>query len=362
MQIKAIMDLQYGSTGKGLLAGRLAYDDEPDCVMTAWAPNAGHTFIDFDGRKYVHTHVANGVVSPRLTRLMLGPGSVIDPAQLRLELESVTDRIPGVRVMIHPSAAVVHQRHRDEEKGPMTKIGSTKKGVGAAMIERIRRDPETNNSAGNEPSLREFVVTPQTYRHELRLADRVQIEGAQGYGLSMYHGFYPYTTSRDVSTWQMLADVGMPNGFIDWKKFRVIGTARTYPIRVAHRYDEQGRMVGNSGPVYDDQKEISFEDIGQPVELTTVTKLPRRIFTFSARQIEEAVEYNGVTHVFLNFGNYCQSADKLREIAGYIINTGAWLRYIGMGPAVYDVHTVYSHGWDQMNDGLDFLWSKYATR
>jgi adenylosuccinate synthase len=121
-------------------------------------------------------------------------------------------------------------------------------------------------------------------------------------------------------------------------------------------------MVGNSGPVYDDQREISFEDIGQPVELTTVTKLPRRIFTFSARQIEEAVEYNGVTHVFLNFGNYCQSAEKLREIAGYIINTGARLRYIGMGPAVHDVHTVYSHGWDQMNDGLDFLWSKYATR
>jgi hypothetical protein len=129
----------------------------------------------------------------------------------------------------------------------------------------------------------------------LREAEHVIVEGAQGYGLSMYHGFYPYTTSRDVSVWQILADCGIPHDLLptvmDLPDITVIGTCRTYPIRVANRFDTHGTQVGYSGPCYDDQLEISFEEIGQKVELTTVTKLPRRIFTFSEKQITEAVRY-----------------------------------------------------------------------
>ena len=76
-KITMVIDLQYGSTGKGLLAGYLAETTCPDTIITAWAPNAGHTYIDRAGRKYIHTHLANGIVSPFCKRVFLGPGSMM---------------------------------------------------------------------------------------------------------------------------------------------------------------------------------------------------------------------------------------------------------------------------------------------
>lgn len=340
--IDLVIDLQYGSTGKGSICGFLATKKKYDTIITAWAPNAGHTFIDTDGRKFVHTHIANGIVSPYCRRVLLGPGSVINPLVFLAEYESVKDIIDGqgIQIIIHPHAAVVRDRHVMEESGPMTKIGSTKKGVGAAMIQRIRRDPDDMNVAAHEPMLEPFVVTVDQYQRELALAKTVLIEGAQGFGLSLYHGFYPYTTSRDVSTWQILADCGIPFTLAASTQFKVIGTARTYPIRVANRFDDEGRMVGYSGPIYEDQQEISFADIAQEVELTTVTKLPRRLFTFSGHQIGDAVRMTGAKHVFLNFINYVQKQRDLLRIVDLIEDTGARVSFVGAGPTVNDVYWI----------------------
>lgn len=343
-----IIDLQFGSTGKGLIAGYLAERDAPDTLITAWAANAGHTYIDRDGRKFVHTMLANGIVSRSLRRVLIGPGSVIDPVNLRREMDEAGTLMDGVDVLIHPSAAIIEQRHRDEEAGPMTKIGSTKKGCGAAAIHRIRRDPDDMNTAwcGDQPhpllieqGLGDKVATREQYINAVLDARRIQIEGAQGYSLSMYHGFYPYTTSRDVTVHQVLADCGVPLGI--GRELVVVGTARTYPIRVANRFDEQGGQVGWSGPCYPDQREISFEEIGQEVELTTVTKLPRRIFTLSHLQLAEAVRMNGVDELFLNFVNYVPSPER-REFIARVRQTlseagSARLAYMGYGPTHRDV-------------------------
>jgi adenylosuccinate synthase len=356
-----IIDLQFGSTGKGLIAGFLAERDAPDTIITAWAANAGHTYIDKDGRKFVHTMLANGIVSRRLERVLLGPGSVIDPVNLAREIEEANPLMSGVELYIHPSAAIITQQHRDEEAGPMTKIGSTKKGCGAAAIHRIRRDPDDHNTAAVlvgtaeyggrvdackaphpllvEHGLGHCVVSAEEWQAQLASARVLQVEGAQGYSLSMYHGFYPFTTSRDVSVHQMLADCGIPVAMASW--LNIVGTARTFPIRVANRFDEQGKQVGYSGPVYDDQQEITFESIGQPVELTTVTKLPRRIFTFSHKQMAEAVRMNGVRELFLNFVNYLPK-DEQEPFVDKLNDTmrpyGCTVKYLGFGPTERDVH------------------------
>lgn len=337
-----IIDCQFGSTGKGLIAGYLAKKNRPDTIITAWAPNAGHTFIDDTGRKFIHTMLGNGIVSPNLKRVMIGPGSVIDVHALLAELEACKDLVDVDQVVIHPHAAVVSQRHRDEEAGPMTKIGSTKKGTGAAMIQRIRRNPDDMNTAAAEVSLTplsDCVVSVDRWfeimRDEVQYA---QIESAQGYSLSMYHGFYPYTTSRDVSTAQTLADCGIPHQMASEALSQVIGTCRTFPIRVANRFDSDGKQVGWSGPQYPDQEETSFEAIGQKTELTTVTKLPRRIFTYSKKQIEQAIYVNGVTKMFLNFANYA-THQQLDEIADHIQSLTE-LQWMGWGPAEGDVRRV----------------------
>jgi adenylosuccinate synthase len=361
VSLKMILDLQFGSTGKGLIAGYIARRWQPTAVVTAWAPNAGHTYIAPNGRKFVHTMLANAIVSPMLDTIMIGPGSLINPGSLLAELEAAKDILNhGCRVFIHPNAAVVTQAHRDAEAGPMTKIGSTKKGVGEAMIQRIRRNPDDQNIAKvalANSELAPFVVeTPDEWTQLLYNNPRILIEGAQGFSLSMYHGFYPYCTSRDVSTAQTLADCGIPFPFAKHCEFEVIGCARTYPIRVANRHDERGKQVGWSGPCYWDQREIEWPELGMAPELTTVTKLPRRIFTFSQQQIREALTICGADKVFLNFCNYCESPEELMSIIDAIekegLNTGAGTRvkYLGWGANDQDVIDISDYAF--MNDAF----------
>lgn len=339
--ISIIIDLQFGSTGKGLIAGYLAERDRPDTVVTAWAANAGHTYINAQGRKFIHTMLANGIVSPRLKQVLIGPGSVIDPDNLQAEIEQCLGVLGDAKILVHANAAVITQQHRDEEAGPMTKIGSTKKGCGAAAIHRIRRNPDDLNTASvllkNHPVLQYVdVVSPAEYNEALDRGQVIQVEGAQGYSLSMYHGFYPYCTSRDVSTAQVMADCGIPLAW-SFGLVKVIGTARTYPIRVANRFNDAGEQVGWSGPAFPDQDEITFEQLGQNVELTTVTKLPRRIFTFSQEQIRQAVRQCGVAEIFLNFANYCKTKEELSALVRKIEQSGATVRYLGFGAGVGDV-------------------------
>ena len=142
-----IFDLQYGSTGKGLLAGYLAATRGPDTVVTAWGPNAGHTYIGANGRRFVHRMLANGGVSPKLKTVLIGPGSVIDPAILLREIISCADLLENKTVCIHSNAAIVTQEHAEVESRANVQIGSTMKGTGAAVVQRIGRNPHNMNTA-----------------------------------------------------------------------------------------------------------------------------------------------------------------------------------------------------------------------
>lgn len=326
-KVDLIMDFQYGSTGKGLIAGYLAKRHDYDTVICAFATNAGHTYIDKSQDLHVMTQQlpTAAVVSKTVKTILLGPGSLIHAPTLLNEMTQNADRLEGKRIMIHPHAAVVEDYHALQELSwGMSKIGSTTKGVGAAMIERIKRDPVDPNTAENRwernagrgrGPLHRYVVTQAQYQQAVLEAENVLIEGAQGFSLSMYHGQYPYTTSRDVTPWQILADCGAP---FRWAStVHVIGSCRTFPIRVNNR-------DGSSGPHYPDQIELDWAHFAKQdvaPELTTVTKLKRRIFTFSQKQIQEAVFHCGGywnTSVFVNFANYCISDAELNEIISMI--------------------------------------------
>jgi adenylosuccinate synthase len=316
-QVDMILDFQYGSTGKGLIAGYLAKREKYDTVVCAFATNAGHTYIDKSRDMHVMTQQlpTAAIASPTVKNVLIGPGALIHAGTLMDEIAKYSHWLEGKQIMIHPHAAIVEDYHATQESDwGMTKIGSTTKGVGAAAVERIKRRP---NSAANVAKFRlvdhwlgTYVCTEQEYREVLDASENVLVEGAQGYSLSMYHGQYPYTTSRDVTPWQVAADCGLP---YKWASYiRVIGTMRTYPIRVSNR-------DGSSGPHYPDQREIAWQDIGIKPELTTVTKLPRRIFTFSQQQATEAAFHCGgywATRIFLNFANYCDpdQVDEIRRL------------------------------------------------
>lgn len=347
MKAKAymIMDLQYGSTGKGLLAGYLAEKHQPDVVATAWMPNAGHTYIDAKGRKFVHCMLANGIVSPALTTVLIGAGSVIDLDGLKREITECQDLLKHKQIIIHPHAAIVTQAHRDEERKNI-KIGSTMKGSGAAIVDRIARNPDAMPTAIQQISQEwldsiahmgiDVIIDFDRYDDAIMGARLIQIEGAQGYSLSIYHGQYPYTTSRDVTPAQIMADTCMPWGM----DVEVYGTMRTYPIRVANRYNEAGEMIGTSGTCYPDQKEIQWSDIGIEAEKTTVTKLPRRIFTFSREQAKEAIFRCAPDYIFLNFVNYLRGEDELDDYMAMIEECGGEVTHYGTGATITDIYEV----------------------
>lgn len=352
-----ILDLQFGSTGKGLLAGYLAMQKQPDVVVTAWGPNAGHTYISAKGRVFIHRMLANGIVSPKLEKVLIGPGSVINIDCLSREIEDCKDLLIGKTIIIHPKAAVVKPEHLESEKKNV-KIGSTMKGTGAAVVDRINRDPDDNNIAENAIPQTwldaiatlgvNICVHKDLYDCAIEYAKCIQIEGAQGYSLSIYHGFYPYCTSRDVTPAQVMADTGMP-----WYIHpEVYGTIRTFPIRVANRFDEDGNMIGTSGPGYKDQKELSWGEVGIEPELTTVTQLPRRIFSFSVEQLRESVWRCSPTKLFLNFANYLseeETVDLVRKI-NENISLDCRVEWIGSGPNHKDVLT-FTHWLHQCRIG-----------
>ena len=329
--LHVIVDLQYGSTGKGLFAGYLARDIKPDTVVAAWGPNAGHTFIDEKGGKMVNIALPNGIISPNLKRVMLGPGSVINPTLLMSEMDRYGAYFGNAEIVIHENAAVVDERHREAEAAYGGRIGSTMKGVGEAVIEKIRRDPSGKIIARDAllgTPLEGHVVSADEYDSMLDHAECVLVEGAQGFSLSINQGFYPYVTSRDCTTHQILSDCAIPYGrFTSRQHTRVYGVCRTYPIRVNNR-------TGFSGPCYPDQEEIQWESIGLEPELTTVTRLPRRLFTFSAQQINQAIRMDGVDAMFLNFCNYLPDAESLRSIVRSVNGPVVWF---GTGPKVDDV-------------------------
>jgi adenylosuccinate synthase len=216
------------------------------------------------------------------------------------------------------------------------------KGVGAAVIEKIQRNPESNIIARDalvSTPLEGYVVPADVYNRVVNGANVCVLEGAQGFSLSINQGFYPFTTSRDCTTHQLLSDCAIPRNAA--KYTQVYGCARTYPIRVANRYADD-KMVGTSGPCYDDQEEIEWSRLGMEPELTTVTQLPRRIFTFSEQQIREAIRMNGVDQVFLNFVNYIDmdknpAAMKFGDYVNIIRKAGAKISMVGFGPSYNDV-------------------------
>lgn len=328
-----IVDLQFGSTGKGLIAGYLAETNEYEAVVTCNMPNAGHTYIDRQGRKFIHKVLPNGIVSPKLKYIMIGPGAVFDPARLEKELneaEYMLQKQLSHMLLIHPAATILLPEHSELERNTLSGISSTMQGSMAAMVHKMQRKPLVASpmaGASTASNVKPYVCSHQEWREALDDASSILAEGSQGFSLGINTQFYPFTTSRDCTPSRFLSDMGIPHGMLR----HVVGTARTFPIRVGNTAD------GFSGPCYDDQAETTWERLGQKPELTTVTQRVRRVFTFSMEQVQEACYYCCPTTIFLNFANYLSPTECEFLIKDIESETGVSVSYVGHGPNFDDI-------------------------
>lgn len=313
-----IIDGQWGSTGKGLLCGYLSRLVEPDVVVCNFGANAGHTYVYDDGKTIMTQQLPTAAITgPKITMVLIGPGSIIDQRILLREMDMMSAVRGGLapEIYIHERAAVITQEHKDIECKKLNSISSTCKGVGAAQASKVMREPDcTVRDYSHLKFAPARIVSDKEYVNLLCLARTVQIESAQGFELGVNTGsHYPYCTARDVTPWQVLSDCAIPQALlINCDRYVVM---RTFPIRVGNAFDKDGSQIGWSGPVYDDQQEVEWGDFpGVEPEKTTVTKKVRRIFTFSYKALERMIYRLDPTSVFLNFVNYLEEDPTFNAI------------------------------------------------
>ena len=140
-----------------------------------------------------------------------------------------------------------------------------------------------------------------------RKCQKVLIEGTQGTGLSLFHGTYPYVTSRDTTVAGCLSEAGISPS----RTRKIIMVCRTYPIRV------QSPKGGTSG---DMSREIDWQQVetrsGYPTnslkekEKTSTTRRDRRVGEFEWTTLRKAASLNAPTDIALTFVDYISKQNE----------------------------------------------------
>ena len=314
---------QFGSEAKGLVASYIANriaDSSMEGMfwsVTNAGAQAGHTTVLADGTKFVCYHLPTAGVLLEQALIYLNAGSIIDMVLLRNEVRDVAKalrRPPGSiwsRLTINPYATVITEGAKEiEANGATAHLGSTQKGVGAALASKIMRNPDVVFGAHADEFIKHIEGKPPRINDPYMHNQTILLEIPQGTGLSLNSsGFYPKTTSRECWVGQGLTDAGLHPIMLG----TVNMVMRTYPIRVGHIYKD-GVTVGDSGPFYADGPEIPWTLLpGIEPERTTVTNRLRRIARWSSQQYRHGLRMNRPDNVFLTFTNYC-TENELKDI------------------------------------------------
>lgn len=264
----------FGDTGKGKVISYLALKDKVAVTARAGVgPNAGHTVV-YENKKYGLRMLPSAFVYDKC-RLLIGPGVLVNPDILLREIE-VTHS--DGRVGVDPQCAIIEPKHiQTDKRGHLAqKIRTTGTGTGPCNAERALRVVKI---AKEVPSLQKFLTdVPLEVNRAIDEGKNVLIEGTQGTYLSLFHGTYPYCTSKDVTASAACSDVGVgPTKVND-----VILVLKAYNTRVG------------AGPL---PNEISEEEAAKRgwLEFGTVTGRKRRAAPFSYELAKRAVMLNGAT-------------------------------------------------------------------
>lgn len=349
MKVDVLLGLQWGDEGKGKIVDYLAtkYDI---IARFQGGPNAGHTLILKDGKKFVLHTIPSGIFIESTVNLV-GAGVVIDPVTFKKEMNELreTGLEPGDSLLISRKAHLILPTHKmldaaSEAAKGKEKIGSTLKGIGPAYMDKTGRNglrvgdiesPDFRKKyeslrkkhmellamyeAGSYPELDESewldaveelkkltLVDGEYYINEA-LADgkRVLAEGAQGSMLDVDHGTYPFVTSSNTITAGVCTGLGVAPTSIG----EVIGISKAYCTRVG------------SGPfpteLFDDDGQ-KLRDIGH--EYGATTGRPRRCGWIDLPALRYTIMLNGVTQLALTKVDVLDDFESIKACTAYNVN------------------------------------------
>ena len=182
-------------------------------------------------------------------------------------------------------------------------------------------------------NLKQYLIdVPLEINTALDLGENVLVEGIQGTHLSLWHGTYPFVTTKDVTASGICADVGIGPKRVD----EVIVVFKSYLTRVG-----TGPMPGELDA--DETSKKGWEEFG------TVTGRLRRAAEFDFDLARRAVMLSSATQIsitkldvrFPNCAGVTSYNDLDDDARIFIKNIetelGVSVTLIGTGPRVNDV-------------------------
>lgn len=320
-----IIGAQWGDEGKGKIIDHLSKDFD---VVARYqgGHNAGHTVKIGDRTHYLH-FIPSGIFRPDKI-CIIGNGMVIDPGELLKEIDAIKAEQIDVdgRLLISLNAHLIMPYHylldssKEKDLGE-NNIGTTKRGIGPAYSDKMRRigirvcdlyDRERFRDLLQENLKEKKLILKELYGLDCPEAEKIEneyleygekikpfvtdttlavkkyfqegkkflIEGAQGSLLDIDHGTYPYVTSSSPC----LGGVGTGLGISPKKIESVLGIVKAYCTRVG------------SGPF---PTELT-DDLGDQIreqgkEYGTTTGRPRRCGWIDIVALRYAAWVNGFT-------------------------------------------------------------------
>ena len=328
MPCTVIVGAFWGDEGKGKIISYLALKDNLDFCVRTGSVNAAHT-VWYEEKKYALHMVPAAFINPK-TRLLIAAGANVDVKTFFEEVKLT--QVEG-RIGIDANASIIEEKHAAQDKASAVNkgIGTTGRGVGPALEERVRR---TAKLAKDIPELRPYLADQvQEVNDGLDSGKKVLLEGTQGFMLSLFlGGGYPYVTGRDTGASAIASEAGVGPTRVD----EVLIVYKSFITRVG------------AGPLPD---EISKEEAQKRgwFEVAAGTGRDRRSAPFNFDLARKTAKINGATQAAITKLDVifpgCRGAksygDLSKEAKAFIEEvenkTGVPIVLIGTGPDANDI-------------------------
>jgi len=346
MSAVVVVGTQWGDEGKGKITDFLSEQAE---VVARYqgGNNAGHTIV-FNGETYKLHLIPSGIFySEKIC--VIGNGMVVDPKALVKELAYLHDKgVQTDNLRISNRAHVILPYHikldeLEEEYKGINKIGTTKKGIGPAYMDKASRvgiriadlldrevfEEKLSHNLTEKNRLFEKVyetqgftledIVDEYYEYGQQIAQyvcdtsvvlndalddgrRVLFEGAQGVMLDIDQGTYPFVTSSNP----VAGGVTIGSGVGPTKINSVVGVSKAYTTRVGD---------GPFPTELNDEIGHQIREVGR--EYGTTTGRPRRVGWFDAVVVRHARRVSGVTDLSLNSIDVLTGIETLKICVAY---------------------------------------------
>ncbi|MFX1547074.1 MAG: adenylosuccinate synthetase [Promethearchaeota archaeon] len=320
----------WGDEGKGKIISYLVNKRKAKVVAKGGVgPNAGHTIVVND-TEYKLRMIPSGIGSSYVEKLLIGPGVLVNPEIFLKEIKITNTE--GIS-FVDPQCGIISPRHIEidtTDKHLTQTVGTSGAGTGPANQDRVRR---VLDLAKDIEVLQPYLLdVPKEINMAIERDESVLVEGTQATHLSLFHGTYPFVTSKDVTASSICADVGIgPTKITD-----VILVFKAYVTRVGE------------GPLPNQLSEEETRKRGW-IEHGTVTGRLRRAAPFNIDLAKRSIMLNGATKLALTKLDVVFPHEKRQQqyddlesktkkwINGIEEQINMKFHFIGTGPADIDI-------------------------